>query len=164
MNFPPSLESYGDSQMASVWEVLRHRIEVQPFNLWATLVFFGAVVHTFLAHKFIHWSHMVEARHQQKVRQGLGGENNTCTSARVLHFLGEVEAIFGIWVLPLFVLMIEEVGWQPTLDYLNYRVSYHEALFVVIIMAITSTQPVLRLAEQCLQLFARLGGGSPAAW
>jgi hypothetical protein len=57
----------------------------------------------------------------------------------VLHFLGEVEAVFGIWVVPLLVLMALQVGPQPTIDYVNHRVSYQEALFVVVIMAIAST-------------------------
>jgi Putative Na+/H+ antiporter len=56
------------------------------------------------------------------------------------------------------------VGRQPTLDYLNLRVGYSEPLFVVTIMAIASTRPVLHLAEQCLRFFARLGGGGPGAW
>jgi hypothetical protein len=85
-------------------------------------------------------------------------------SARVLHFLGEVEVVFGIWVVPLFFLMLWKVGRQPTLDYLNHHVSYNEPLFVVTIMAIASTKPILHLAEQCLRFFARLGGGGPGAW
>jgi hypothetical protein len=60
--------------------------------------------------------------------------------------------------------MLWRVGRQPTLDYLNLRVSYSEPLFVVTIMAVSSTKPVLRLAEQCLRFVARLGGGGPGAW
>src|SRR5262249_35972166 len=45
--FPPRLESYGDSQMTGLWSVLQHRIQQQPLNLWATLLFFGAILHTF---------------------------------------------------------------------------------------------------------------------
>lgn len=59
--------------------------------------------------------------------------------------------------------MIFKAGWQPSLDHLNHRVSYHEPLFIVVIMAIASTRPILNLAEQCLKLVARIGGG-PAAW
>jgi hypothetical protein len=166
MNFPPSLESYGDAQFTGVWEVLRHRVAQEPFNLWATAIFLAAVTHTFLAHRFIQWSHVLESRHQDKLRQRgeAADREHACMSARVFHFLGEVEAIFGIWVLPLFLLLIVRAGWQSALDYLNHRVSYHEALFVVVIMAISSTRPVLRLAEQCLQMFARMGGGGPSAW
>ena len=151
--FPPPLESYADSHLTSLWDVLKGRIEREPFNLWATILFLAAVAHTFLTHKFRHWAHVMENRS--------GGPTAV---SRALHFLGEVEAVFGIWVLPLFALMIFKVGWQPSLDYLNHRVSYHEPLFVVVIMAIAATRPILNLAEQCLKLVARIGGGGPAAW
>jgi hypothetical protein len=164
--FPPSLESYGDAQMSGVWDVLRNRVHVEPFNLWATVLFLAAVIHTFMTHKFLAWSNVLEERHR---RRHAGAARNPpvgtiCASARVLHFLGEVEAVFGIWVIPLVVLMCVEVGLHPAVNYLNDRVSYQEALFVVVIMAISSTRPVLQLAERCLQLFARLGGGGPGAW
>lgn len=152
-DFPPALDSYGDAQITGLWEVLKHRAQAEPFNLWATVLFLAAVVHTFLTHKFRHWAHVLADRS--------GGAS---VGSRVLHFLGEVEAVFGIWVLPLFILMIFKVGWQPTLDYVNHRVSYNEPLFVVVIMAIASTRPILNLAEQCLRFVASLGGGKPAAW
>ena len=152
-SFPPALDSYGDSHLTSLWDVLKHRAQAEPFNLWATALFLAAVVHTFLTHKFRHWAHVLAER---------SGGNST--GARALHFLGEVEAVFGIWVLPLFALMIFKVGWQPSLDYINHHVSYHEPLFVVVIMAIASTRPVLNLAEQCLRAVSQLGGGRPAAW
>ena len=42
--FPPPLQSYGDAAMASVWDILRNRVEKQPFNLWATIIFFCAII------------------------------------------------------------------------------------------------------------------------
>jgi hypothetical protein len=164
--FPPRLESYADADLSGLWEVLHHRIQVEPFNLWATLLFLGAVVHTFMTHRFLSWSHVLEERHRRQSPDAsqTAATDSSCMSARVLHFLGEVEAVFGIWVIPLIALMSFKVGWRPTLNYLNENVHYNEALFVVVIMAISSTRPVLRLAEQCLQFFARLGGGGPGAW
>ena len=148
-SFPPPLESYNDSQLTSVWDVLVNRVGQDPLNLWVTLVFFAAVIHTFFTARFLKWSRRMEDR---------------SLSAGVLHFLGEVEAVFGIWVLPLFGLLLWKIGWKPTRNYLEDVVSYTEPLFVVIIMAISSTRPILRLAEQCLSFFARLGGGGPGAW
>jgi hypothetical protein len=81
-----------------------------------------------------------------------------------LHFFGEVEAVFGIWVIPLVILLSSRLGWQRTLDYLNNRVSFVEPIFVMIIMVISSTRPIIRLAELCLRSFAKLGGGGPGAW
>ncbi len=164
--FPPPLESYHDADMTGVWQVLLNRIHQEPFNLWATLIFLAAVVHTFLTHKFIRWANVLETRHEQHwaADPAHTGPCPASMPARVLHFLGEVEVIFGIWVIPLFLLMMWRVGRQPTLDYLNQRVSYREPLFVVTIMAIASTKPILRLAERCLRFFAQLGGGGPGAW
>jgi hypothetical protein len=164
--FPPPLESYHDADLTSVKEVLLHRISQEPFNLWASLLFLGAVFHTFLTHKFIQLAHRLEERHE-KQWQADPTHTGPCPAsmlARVCHFFGEVEVVFGIWVVPLFALMMWRVGRQPTLDYLNLRVGYSEPLFVVTIMAVSSTRPVLQLAEQCLRFIARLGGGGPGAW
>ena len=147
--FPRPLESYDDSHLTSVWQVLVSRVHQDPLNLWVTLIFVGAVVHTFFTARFLKLSH------HWKDRPFISG---------VLHFLGEVEAVFGIWVLPLFGLLLWKVGWKPSLNYIEHEVSYNEPLFVVVVMAISSTKPILQLAERCLHFFARLGGGGPGAW
>jgi len=147
--FPRPLESYNDAHLTSLWDVLVNRVHQEPLNLWVTLLFLGAVVHTFFTAQFLKWSH--NAKEQS-------------FAAGVLHFLGEVEAVFGIWVVPLFVLLLWTDGLEETRNYLEHMVSYTEPLFVVVIMAISATRPILRLAEQCLKFFARLGGGETGAW
>jgi hypothetical protein len=47
--------------------------------------------------------------------------------------------------------------------YLN-GVDFTEAMFVVAIMAIASTRPIVDLAESALRRLANLGGASPGAW
>jgi hypothetical protein len=91
-------------------------------------------------------------------------EQSVSARARLLHFLGEVEAVFGIWIVPLLVLMQLMVGVEPTSNYINARVNFTEPVFVVVIMAIASTRPILQLAENSLRLLARLGGERPVAW
>jgi hypothetical protein len=173
VKFPPALETYADSQFRTVGEVLAHRVRVEPFNLIATLVFLGAVAHTLLAHQFVRWSHAVERKHRSDPRAVRSGNPKTleassdqsCAAARVLHFLGEVEAIFGIWVIPLCLLMAARIGWMGTLNYLEKGVGgYSEPVFVVAIMVIAATRPILGLAERSLRFVANLGGGRPAAW
>lgn len=156
--FPPPLESYADSHYAGVWEVLRHRIEVQPFNLWATLLFLGAVLHTFLTQKLRRWAHVIEERHRRK------GVEAASVRAQAMHFLGEVEAVFGIWVVPLMAVMFLRVGPDAMLEYVDHGVGYHEPVFVVVIMAIAATRPVLNLAGGLVRRVAAVGGGGPAAW
>jgi Na+/H+ antiporter NhaD/arsenite permease-like protein len=48
--------------------------------------------------------------------------------------------------------------------YLMNGVKFTEPLFVVVIMALASTRPILRFAESCLRFFARFGRETPAAW
>jgi Putative Na+/H+ antiporter len=167
--FPPPLESYGDAGVSGLWDILANRVEQQPFNLWATVLFFGAILHTFLTHRFRHIAHALEHRHQERLRQAeasgqAGGQRRICGTARIFHFLGEVEAVFGIWIIPVLVLMELMVGEDAVGGYINERVNFTEPIFVVVIMAMASTRPILRLAENMLRLVARLGGEKPAAW
>jgi hypothetical protein len=167
--FPPPLESYNDANLTSLWEILRNRVEKQPFNLWATLLFFGAIIHTFLTHRLRHIAHVLEDRHQEKFRlatesgqtQGL---RRVSASARLFHFLGEVEVVFGIWIIPLLLLMNAFVGRSTMIDYVSHRVNFTEPVFVVVVMAIAATRPILQLAEQALRWLARIGGETPVAW
>jgi len=167
--FPPPLESYNDAHLTSLWEILRNRIEKEPFNLCATLLFFGAIIHTFLTHRFRHIAHVLEDRQAERVRLATPsgqsqGPRRVSPAARLFHFLGEVEAVFGIWIIPLFLLMNTFVGRSTTIEYLNRRVDFTEPVFVVVVMAIASTRPILQLAERGLRSLARLGGETPRAW
>ena len=83
---------------------------------------------------------------------------------QVLHFFSEVEAVFGIWVVVLGGAIVWSKGLDPAIHYVGRTVNYTEPMFVVIIMALASTRPVMRLAEQSLRLVASLGGGRPVAW
>ena len=166
--FPPPLESYNDAHLTSLWDILRNRVEKQPFNLWATLLFFGAIIHTFLTHRLRHIAHVLEHRHQEKIRLAVTsgqtkGVRQVSASARMFHFLGEVEAVFGIWIIPLLFLMNAFVGRSTMINYVSHHVNFVEPVFVIVVMAIAATRPILQLAEQALRWLARLGGETPVA-
>jgi len=167
--FPPPLESYNDANLTSLWDILRNRVEKQPFNLWATLLFFGAIIHTFLTHRFRHIAHVLEGRQQEKLRLAAAsgqslGVRRVSTSARLFHFLGEVEAVFGVWIIPLLFLMNAFVGRSTMINYVSHHVNFVEPVFVIVVMAIAATRPILQVAEQALRWLARLGGETPMAW
>lgn len=164
--FPTPLEAYQDNDYTSLWEVLKHRVQYDSFNLIATLIFLAAVVHTFMAAKFSKMAHVYDVRHQEKLKaKGHHGEYESVSfRAEILHFLGEVEAIFGIWVIPLIFTMIYYEGKDTVLHYFNSTVNYNEPIFVVIVMAIASTKPVLQFAENALRKVAAIGKGTPGAW
>lgn len=170
--FPRPLESYRTDAGATAWEVVKARALAEPFNVVATGIFVLAVLHTFAAGKIRHWAHVVEERHlaclkERPRRQDTDGDgvpDEVSFWGQVLHFFGEVEAIFGIWVIVLGGAILWFKGLDTVVYYLSERVNYTEPLFVVIIMALASTRPVLKLAEQAMRMVAALGGGKPAAW
>jgi hypothetical protein len=84
--------------------------------------------------------------------------------AEVLHFLGEIEVVFGLWAVPLVATIAWFHGWPTAQGYVDGTVVFTEAIFVVVIMALASTRPVMVVAEAALGKVAALGGGSPAAW
>jgi Putative Na+/H+ antiporter len=167
-SFPPAISSYGDAG-APLWQTLAGRIVAEPFNIVATLIFFLAICHTFLASRFLSISHRYE-REFDALEHAEG--NDTKVARRrdslrfrgaLFHFLGEVEAVFGIWVIPLSLSIVAFHGWGTMVHYID-GVNYTEPIFVFVIMAIASTKPVLRIAERGLAVVAGLGGGTPAAW
>ena len=170
--FPVPLSAYADGEKgASLSEILRHRIEVEPFNLIATVIFLLAILHTFLAPKILQWSHHYRHEHDERVKRLLADQQlhpreklPVSFKAEVLHFFGEIEAIFGIWVIPLLVAITATQSWQTTAGYLSEGVNYTEPIFVVVIMAIAASRPILRLAETALGSIAAIGRGTPAAW
>jgi Na+/H+ antiporter NhaD/arsenite permease-like protein len=156
--FPRTLASYADAPGAGVWDVLVGRAHENPFNLVATAIFVLGIVHTFLAAKFRHWAHEVEKAHKAVHPEKVSFKG------QMLHFLGEVEVVFGIWAVVLMAAIAGFHGRGTAVDYVGHHVNFTEAMFVVVIMAVASTRPVLRLAEQCLRVVASAGGESPGAW
>lgn len=162
--FPPPLDSYGDAEVDGVFAVLLHRIQQVPFNLVATLIFIFAIVHTFVASRFMAMSHAREHAHREKIEAGNAREGSRDLRAGVFHFLGEVEVVFGLWLVPLIVAMVLFFDWNTVVRYMEYGVNLTEAAFVVVIMVLAATRPILRLGEQVMMGIARLLGGTLAAF
>jgi hypothetical protein len=148
LDFPRALSSYPPTDGLTLLQVLAQRIDIEPFNAIATAIFALAILHTFGASRITRYAH----------RRPPG------VASEILHFFGEVEVVFGLWAIVLLVAMTAYAGWAVTTHYFNDGVNYTEPLFVVVIMALASTRPVVDLAERVLQRFARLGRGTPAAW
>jgi hypothetical protein len=161
--FPPSLESYQDGHLENIGAVLIHRIRQEPFNLFATLIFFLAILHTFLTGKFMAVAHKWEREHQEKIRSGEAGRDSVSHRAELFHFLGEVEAVFGIWAAALVLAIIFFYDWDTAVNYISYKVNFTEALFVVVIMTLAATRPILRLSDRIIRNIANLMGGSLTA-
>jgi hypothetical protein len=167
--FPPPLESYNDGDNTDVGAVLVNRIKAEPFNLVATVIFLLAIIHTFLAPKILALSHRIQEKHETQLlkihgpdlKEKIPHRQRQSIPAAVLHLLGEVEAIFGIWIVPLAVAMVLAKGPDLTRNYFDNEVSYVEPLFVVIIMAIAASRPIVQLAFSIVRVLA---GQSLARW
>ena len=160
---PRALTAYPVVAGRSLMQELVARVEIEPFNAVATGIFAMAILHTFAAARFTTWAHRVQLRHDAEAR-AQARPARPSVIAELLHFLGEVEVVFGIWAVALTVMMTAYAGWEAATHYLNATVDYTEALFVVVIMALASTRPIVMLAESGLRRVANAGGGAPVAW
>lgn len=131
-----------------------------------TVIFALAVCHTFIVKKFEHLAH--------KYPEGSIGEN-------FFHFLGEVEAVFGMWGAIFIAFYAATKGFavydeshhlvfgngaEKYLDasgaYIDGAVNYLSALnftepaFVFVIMAMAGTRPIILLAEKIIMSVAKL--------
>jgi hypothetical protein len=158
------------AQLDSIWDKISYRAEQEPFLLVASLIFLFAIIHTFFAVPITKYGHKVQHDHDAKIRRKMNIKGESATAqdmvsfkATLLHFLGEIEAIFGIWVLALIFAIIGFYDIGTAEAYVS-SVNFTEPMFVVIIMTFASTRPILRFAENALRFFAKLGKETPAAW
>jgi hypothetical protein len=162
--FPRSLESYNDAAIDSIGAILKNRIEQEPFNLVATLIFFLAIAHTFMTGRFMAIAHKWEHEHKQKIESGHASRNSVHHGAELFHFLGEVEAVFALWVIALGGAILFFYDWQTLTNYIVYNVNFVEAEFVVVVMTLASTRPILKVSETIMWKIANLLGGTLSVW
>jgi len=162
--FPPTFDSYGDSDFTSIASILAHRVRQTPFNLVATLIFLAAIIHTFMAAKLMAISHRRQKAHAEKIAAGKVSEKSIDIPAGILHFLGEIEVIFGLWVIPLMLAIGFFFDWSTVVNYFENSVNLTEPAFVIVIMVLASTRPILHLAEAIMRTISKSFGGSLAAF
>jgi hypothetical protein len=106
----------------------------------ATALFVLAVLHTFSVKHFAHWAH--------KYPPGSISEN-------VLHFLAETEVVFGLWAAALFVCIAAiDRSTEEAVHYIE-SLNFTEPKFVLVVMVVAATRPVVVLAEAILSAVAR---------
>ena len=120
-HFPKPLDLYSHGEGASAWAMIKERASQQPFNVVATLIFVLAVAHTFVASIFREWSHDLEKRHLKKY----GPDTDRVSFwAVTLHFFGEVEAVFGLWIAALGAAALLFHGWADFKNYIGHDVNW----------------------------------------
>lgn len=163
MAIPRDLQSYADGDM-EIADQLAQRIESDPFNLIATIIFALAIGHSFLAARFRVVSLALQRSHSARIARGEARLHSVSHAGRLFGFLGEVEVIFGLWCIPLLIAMVLRFDWTTAVDYVSERCDYTEAMFVVVIMTLASTRPILKLSEGIIGSIATRFGGSLSAW
>lgn len=161
--FPTPLTAYPAPSAHGLLATLAQRLTQDPFNAVATGIFLLAILHTFAAPRFAAMAHDLQHRHDERSRHE-GRTPMPSVRAEALHFLGEIEVVFGLWAVVLMLAITAAVGWGPAQHYVSEGVNYTEPLFVVVIMALAATRPIITFAEGALRRVAALGGGTPSAW
>ncbi|MBT4262994.1 MAG: hypothetical protein HN580_15140 [Deltaproteobacteria bacterium] len=169
--FPKPLDSYHDSHLTDVGDILIHRIKQEPLNLVVSILFLCAIIHTFCVGTFRRMAEKLEKKHRQLLK--INGQanlkyngnpvDNVSFGAELCYFLGEVEIVFGMWVVPVFWITAYTYGWNTSVHYFN-SVNFTEPIFVLVIMILASTRPIMRFSENCLSLIAQVGKSTTAAW
>jgi Na+/H+ antiporter NhaD/arsenite permease-like protein len=110
-------------------------------EILATTFFALAVLHTFSVKRFAHWAH----RHPK----GSVQEN-------LLHFLAETEVVFGLWAAAVFFgIAVLQGSVHAAVDYIE-GLNFTEPKFVLVVMVVAATRPVVRLAEALISVIARV--------
>lgn len=129
------------------------------FEIVATTIFLMAVIHTLLSPLLYNQAMLLA----QKKRVNRERWKFYHFSSEVLLLLGEIEVIFGIWLVPLFIWFGINKGWSSLLAYLN-GIDFTNPLYILVIVVAVGTRPIITFVERILEWIARLGGDTPGAW
>lgn len=163
LRYPLPESAYSDPVNGSMSQRLLYRIQVEPFNAIASLIFFLAITHTMCVSFIQKASQRVEAKYDLLIKADLRDKESKSIVAGLLHLLGEVEVVFGIWGIILAFAISFYFDWHVFVTYTN-SLHYTEPLFIIVIMSIASSRPVLKFFETVLWRISRLLGGSIEAW
>src|SRR5262249_31278408 len=101
---------------------LTGRSHREPLNIVATIIFFEAIIHTFLAARFRKIAHRYQRNYEaiEDLLHATDGppdfgkrHDKLIFSAQLFYFMGEVEAVFGIWLIPLLSRSLHSTDGQP---------------------------------------------------
>jgi hypothetical protein len=127
--FPTPLDSYPAPSPDGLLATLSARVAADPFNAIATAIFLLAILHTFIAPRFAALAHRVQHAHDDRTRAA-GEPARPSVRAEMLHFMGEIEVVFGLWAAVLLIAVTLAEGWEPAKHYFAEGVNYTEPLFV----------------------------------
>jgi hypothetical protein len=110
--------------------VIEHQIEII-----GTVFFAIAILHTFIAPKILKLSH--------RFPKGSASEG-------MLHLLGEIEIVFGLWATVFMIVFAMMRGLATAIAYQD-SLEFTEPIFVFCIMVMAATKPVMEVAKFGIQ-------------
>ena len=113
---------------------------IQLVQYLGTFFFAIAVLHTFVVKKFLDLAHHYPKDSFQN---------------SMLHFLGEVEVVFGLWAAVFLLIFIGLTDTKHVIEY-NESIQFTEPLFIFCIMVMSSTRPIMFVAEQVIENISRM--------
>ncbi len=161
--FPRSQASYGDADQTDLMDIITGRLKADPFNGVATIIFFIAIAHSLSVNYFVKKAHEYEHELELLKNEGKVDREARSMKATVFHFLGEVEVVFGLWSVALGIACASYYDWHTFVSYVN-GLSYREPIFIIIIMVIASSRPILKLFELILWRIVKVFKGSIESW
>lgn len=127
-------------------------LEISPFHIIASIIFLCAIIHTLSTYRIQKWAEKLEIKEKKRTIPVL-----------LLFFIAQVEVIFVLWAIPLFLAISFFYNASTALEYINTR-DYTEPLFVVVILSLTASRPIVHIAETTMKWCAKGLGGSLSAW
>jgi len=155
----------------TLWQEWTQSAAADHFNSVACGIFLVAIIHAFLVFKISayakHWDETHAGSFAQSPRKKF--------ISQALHLLGEVEVVFGFWaiILLLTLILYPGKGWEVMINYLRGgdlksadsapTSKFIEPIFVMVVMVVASTKPVLDFTSFLLNRLVKFFGGTPAA-
>lgn len=115
-------------------------IPPSSFEIFSTLIFVAAIIHTFLVSKF---------------RLIAAAKKNNSFTYHIWHLLSEVELVFAFWAFILLFFLTMSQGINTTVEYLG-KLNFVEPVFVFVIMCVAATKPIVYLAEKIILILSSL--------
>ena len=155
----------------SLWQEWTQSAQADYFNGVACAIFIVAVIHAFLVSKISAYAKQWDETHAGSFAQSPRKK----FISQALHLLGEVEVVFGFWAIILLLTLIvyPGKGWGVMIHYLRGgdvhgadsapTSKFIEPIFVLVVMVVASTKPVLDFTSFLLNRLVNFFGGSPAA-
>ncbi len=109
-------------------------MQSSSIEIISTVLFFLAVIHTFLVSKI----EVIAHNYPKK-----------SIKFKILHLMSDVELVFAIWAIFFLMFYVVIEGLRPTFSFFT-KLNFTEPLFVFVIMCVAATRGVITLAENII--------------